>query len=131
MEKKKKSKKISKWVIVVLIALALLIGAGLYLLWGLKDYMDKVPKITPKETVTVQTGQTLAIEDLFDVECKGEYRLSLSISETEIPDAEISADKQSVYVGSTPGEIRIIAGGSGEVAEYAESENVIVVMEKE
>lgn len=131
MEEKKKSKKISKWVIVVLIALVLLIGASLYLLWALKDYVDKVPKITPKESVTVQTGQTLTVDDIFDVECKGEYHISLNISETEIPDAEISADKQSVYVGSTPGEIRITAGGSGEVAEWAENENMIVVKEKE
>lgn len=131
MEENKNKKTCNKWVVVIGAVLLFFACIGLYLVWELKDYIDKVPKITPKESVTVQTGQTLTVDDIFDVECKGEYRMRLTISETEIPDAEISDDKQSVYVGSTPGTIRITAGGSGEVAEWAENENVIVVTQEE
>lgn len=103
---------------------------GLYLLWELKEYTDRVPKITPKENVTVKAGQTLFVEDMFEIECKGAYVMKLHIGETDISDAVVSEDKKQLYVGSKAGTIRVVVDGSGEVAEYVDGETVITVLEE-
>ncbi len=128
MEEKKKSSK--RWIIYIVIALVIPAGVCLYLLWGLKDYMDKVPDITPKASLQVTTGQELTAEDIFDIQCKGSYVTKLNIEETDIADAVVSADRQTLYVGSVPGSIRVYVVATGEVAESTDSENTIVVTMK-
>ena len=124
-----------KWIkgigIAAVIVLLVLAGIGVYLLWGLYDYMAKVPDITPKESVEVKVGQTLSTEDVFDITCKGSYTEKLSIKETDIPDAAVSPDGKELYVGSKPGSICVYISATGEVAEHADEETVIKVTDSE
>ncbi len=128
MEENKKSGK--KWIVYIGIAMTFFVCVGLYLLWGLNDYMEKVPQITPKASLQVTTGQELTVEDMFDIQCKGSYVTKLSIMETDISDAMVSADGQTLYVGSAPGSIRISLLATGEVAETTDAKNTIIVTMK-
>ncbi len=116
-----------RWMVYIGIAIAFFACIGLYLLWGVKDYIDKVPNITPKTFLQVKAGQVLTAEDMFDIQCKGSYVAKLSIEETDISDAAVSADKQTLYVGSGQGSIRIYVVATGEVAESVDAKNTIVV----
>ena len=101
---------------------------GLLVLCGIsvKGYLDKVPRLTVKGQRIVEAEQTLALSDIVDVECKGDYRLELAI-DSEIDDAKVSEDKQSLFVGSNSGNIRVIISGYGEVTEFVSEETVIHV----
>ena len=127
MENKKKGLK--RIGIAVGVVLFVIICIGAYLLWALNDYLAKVPDITPKESVEVAVGQTLTVEDVFDITCKGSYTAKLSIKETDITDASVSGDGKELYVGSRPGTICIYISATGEVAEHADGETVIKVKE--
>lgn len=122
-EKRKK-----KIIFVVSGVVLLFVAIVLFLGFGMKDYVDKVPKITPKNEVSAAAGQTLSIEDIFDVECKGEYELNLSLADTDVFDAKVSDDKQTLYVGSSAGTITVSVTGYGEVAEPVGEENTVTVM---
>ncbi len=113
-----KNKKIMITVVIVFAAVLLSLGIlALVIVLPLKNYLDETPKITPDPTITVAHGETLSVSDLCQVECKGNYTLSLSITETQIPDAAVSTDKQSIYVGSSAGVIIVEIMGRGENAE--------------
>jgi len=113
-----KNKKIIIGVTIAFLSIIILLGGiALTIFLPLKDYLDETPKITPDPTITVAHGETLSVSDLCQVECKGNYTLSLSITETQIPDAVVSADKQSIYVGSSAGVIIVEIMGRGENAE--------------
>lgn len=124
----KKEKRQGKgWIAIISIVLVLIACIGLYLLWGLKDYMDKVPDIIPKESVAVKSGQTLTAEDMFDITCKGDYRVSLSILDSDIPDAKVTEEKQALFVGSSQGTIQVLICVTGEVAETVDAKQTIYV----
>lgn len=108
------------------VLLGLLIIICLLGVLSIKNYIDKVPKLTVKELGIVEAGQTLELSDMVDVECKGDYRLELAI-DSEIVDAKVSEDKQSLFVGSNSGNIRVTITGYGGVAEYISEETVIHV----
>lgn len=111
------------------VLLGLLAVCVLICFWGvfsIKNYMDKVPKLTMKELGIVEAGQTLKLSDIVDVACKGEYHLELTI-DSEIADAKVSEDKQSLFVGSDSGTIRVMISGYGGVPEYISEETVIHV----
>ena len=127
---KQEKKQGKRWIVIISIVLVLIACIVLYLLWGVKDYMDKVPDITPKEKVTVKTGQTLTAEDMFDITCKGDYKVSLNIMDSDIPDAKVTEEKQALFVGSSQGTIRVLICVTGEVAESTDAENTIVVIEE-
>ncbi|MDE6624753.1 MAG: hypothetical protein K2K56_00125 [Lachnospiraceae bacterium] len=96
---------------------------------SIKNYIDKVPKLTVKELGSVEVGQTLELLDMVNVECKGDYQLALAI-DSEIADAKVSEDKQSLFVGSSPGTIRVTITGYGGGAELISEETVIRVGRK-
>lgn len=113
-----KNKKIIITVVIALVAVLLSLGIlALAIFLPLKNYIDETPKITPNPSITVAHGETLSVSDLCQVECKGNYTLSLSIIETQIPDAAVSTDGQSIYVGSSAGIIIVEIWGRGENAE--------------
>ncbi len=122
----KMSKRIKQLLISVIIAGGILLGLLVLCGISVKGYLDKVPRLTVKGQRIVEAEQTLALSDIVDVECKGDYRLELAI-DSEIDDAKVSEDKQSLFVGSNSGNIRVIISGYGEVAEFVSEETVIHV----
>lgn len=122
----KMSKRIKQLLISVIIAGGILLGLLVLCGISVKGYLDKVPKLTVKGQRIVEAEQTLALSDIVDVECKGDYRLELAI-DSEIDDAKVSEDKQSLFVGSNSGNIRVIISGYGEVTEFVSEETVIHV----
>lgn len=113
-----------KKIIIAVIAGVIFCGLSGGLL--VKDYIEKVPKLTVKGQRIVEAGQTLALSDIVDVECKGDYRLELAI-DSEIDDAKVSENKQSLFVGSNSGNIRVIISGYGENPEFVSEETVLHV----
>lgn len=122
----KMSKRIKQLLISVIIAGGILLGLLVLCGISVKGYLDKVPRLTVKGQRIVEAEQTLALSDIVDVECKGDYRLELAI-DSEIDDAKVSEDKQSLFVGSNSGNIRVIISGYGEVTELVSEETVIHV----
>lgn len=122
----KMSKRIKQLLISVIIAGGILLGLLVLCGISVKGYLDKVPRLTVKGQRIVEAEQTLALSDIVDVECKGDYRLELAM-DSEIDDAKVSEDKQSLFVGSNSGNIRVIISGYGEVAEFVSEETVIHV----
>lgn len=100
--------------------------AALSIIYAVKDYIAKTPKLTVKRVGEVQAEESLTLQDLVDVECKGDYHLDIAI-DTNIDDAKVSNDKQSLYVGSHSGYIKVIISGYGSVAEHVSEENVVYV----
>lgn len=118
-----KKKKIMIIVIIILVVLFGIVAIGIY---AIKDYVAKTPKITMKWIGEVEAGKTLTLQDLVDVECDGDYHLDIAIN-TNIDDAKVSDDKQSLYVGSQSGYIKVVVSGSGRVAEHTSAEGVVYV----
>ena len=115
------------YVIIALVAIIIVIG--LFLVGGAIRYTKLVPKITPKENVTVAAGETLELLDIFDVQCNGTYQLELSVSDTTTKtlDFRVSEDAKTLFVGSGEGTITVSVRGYGEVAEPVSAINVITV----
>lgn len=118
-----KKKKVLIIVFVILAIICAVVALGVY---AIKDYIAKVPKLTMKWIGEVEAGQSLTVQDLVDVECDGDYHLDIAI-DTNIDDAKVSDDKQSLYVGSQSGYIKVVVSGSGSVAEHTSAEGIIYV----
>lgn len=110
-----------KCIIIILCILLFIIVGALVFVLPIRSYLDHTPKLTAIWTDEAVTGQTLDLKDLVDVECKGDYHLELSI-DTDIEDASVSKNKQSLYVGSKPGYIKITVSGSGASKEFVSEE---------
>lgn len=115
-----------KVVIIVSSIVVVLFGVIALGIYTAKDYIAKTPKLKMKWVGEVKAGQTLTVQDLVDVECKGDYHLDLDI-DTNIDDAKVSNDKQSLYVGSHSGYIKVVVSGHGSVAEHVSKESVVYV----
>lgn len=92
-------------------------GIALAILLPIKDYTDRTPTIVPNTSITAESGDTLSVSDLCTVECKGNYTLSLVILESQVPDAYVSQDGQTLHVGSSSGIITVSIVGRGDNAE--------------
>lgn len=110
-----------KCIIIVLCILLFVIVGVLVFVLPIRSYLEHTPKLTTIWTGEAVTEQTIYLKDLVDVECKGDYHLELSI-DTDIEDATVSKDKQSLYVGSKPGYIKITVSGSGDSKEFVSEE---------
>ncbi|MBP5192200.1 MAG: hypothetical protein J6Z74_02540, partial [Eubacterium sp.] len=65
----------------------------------------------------VPSGIIYEASDMVDVKCKGDYELRVSIIDTNIPTADVAADKASVYAGDTSGYIHVEISGVGKRSE--------------
>lgn len=117
---KKRKRSLISVVIAGIIFLGLLGGIAM------KWYIERTPKLTVKGQRIVEAEQTLGLSELVEVECKGDYRVELTI-DSEIDDARVSEDKQSLYVGSSSGNIRVTMTAYGKASEDVSEETVIHV----
>lgn len=127
-----KKKKTLLTILIISLAVILLLGiiALVTIILPLKDYTDRTPDITPNTSVTAECGETLLVSELCTVECKGNYTLDLFIIESQVPDAYVNQDKQSIYVGSSAGIITVSINGRGDNAESrAEKMQIYVNMD--
>ena len=107
----------------LLLALALLAALGLGL--GVYRYTSNVPKLTPNNWLQdVASDNTFSWNNLYKIKCKGEYDVELSILDTNIPDAKITEDKSSVYVGRNSGYIHLLAVGHGRHSERGNESDI-------
>lgn len=128
MEENSKKKNTGRNIaIAFLVVIAL---TGIYLVVGLKRYMDENPQITPYENVVCQVGETLSIEQLAKIEVAKEVKI-LEISEDtrEDTDAKVTEDKQAVYVGSQPGNFQVSVLATGSNHESREVQVQVTVEE--
>ncbi len=112
------NKKIILGVVIAFIAFIVIVGGiALAVVLPIKDYVDRTPTIVPNTSITAESGDTLSVSDLCTVECKGDYTLSLVILESQVSDAYVSQDGQTLHVGSETGIITISIVGRGDNAE--------------
>lgn len=79
--------------------LLILVVFGGLCVWSAFDYVARVPKITLKQpSLEVSEGMTITPEDLATIECKGSYQSWFAL-ENGAENAELSADKHSLYIG--------------------------------
>lgn len=122
MGKKKKS-------VTVVITILVIFGIiAIICVVGVAQYVLNVPKITPKFlTVNLSAGQTVRYDELADFKCVGGYHGELMISDTNIPTAKISDDRESIYVGDSRGYIHLDVVGIGDHSEGSSEEMYIFV----
>lgn len=105
----------------VIVAVGGVFGYGVY------DYVSNVPKLTPKQqSFEAVCGQTVGWDELFDVQCRGEFFVQMYIEETDTDDAELSEGKDSIYVGSSEGSIKLIAVGVGRHSEGGKQAGITI-----
>lgn len=120
MNKKKRNITIA---IIAAVVVFILIGG---ILFCIKEYTARTPKLNMRWIGAVEAEQTINLQDLVDVECKGDYYLEMSIN-TEISDAKVSEDGQSLYVGNNSGYITVTISGYGSVPDIVSEETIIFV----
>ena len=103
--------------ITALTLMVIIAAAGLFCIWGVNDYISKVPVITPKDGITCESGDTLALEDMFDLERKDGDTIKICgaawTEEGGGRSAEISEDGQTVtFEGTGVCEISVFGAGS-------------------
>lgn len=126
MEENRKKKNTGRNIaIAILVVIAL---TGIYLVVGLKQYMNQNPRITPYENVVCQAGETLSVEQLAEIEVAKDVKI-LGISEDtrEDTDAKVTEDRQAVYVGSQPGSFQVSVLATGSNHESSEVQVQVTV----
>ncbi|MBQ8171640.1 MAG: hypothetical protein IJZ95_06600 [Oscillospiraceae bacterium] len=110
-----------KALIIIFVVFLLLGGIAAVTIWGLVDYMEKVPVITPKTNIYAEAGTTLSISDLADIEKATTTKIFLqTISDDVEKTATVSADRQTLFVGYNTGPIEVLILATGENAESRE-----------
>ncbi len=124
MNKKKTGKVIGIFAL-IMVVLIVFVYVALYL--PLKRYIDETPKITPKSQVTVQVGDTVKWQDLFEVECKGQYTMKMSTEAAYYNVVEMAKDGQSFVAKGHADGIVIYVVGRGENAESVDATTTITI----
>lgn len=110
-----------KALIIIFVVFLLLGGIAAALLWGVVDYMNKVPVITPKTNIYAEAGSALSINDLADIEKATSTKIFLqTISDDAEKTATVSADRQTLFVGYNTGPIEVLIVAKGENSESRE-----------
>lgn len=125
--KKNKTGKTIGIIMLILFVLIAFVYITLYL--PLKRYIDQTPKITPIPQVTVHVGDTVDWQDLFNVECKGQYTMKMSIETEYYNVVEVAKDGQSFIAKEQADEVTIYIVGRGENAESVDSSTTIQIEE--
>lgn len=130
MEENVRENKMGRNIAIIMIIVVIALLTVVYLLFGLKRFMDANPQITPYENVSCRVGETLSIEELVKIEKAKEVKI-LGISEDtrEQTDAKITEDKQAVYVGSQPGTFQVSVMATGSNHESCEAQIYVTVEE--
>lgn len=128
MEENRKKKNAGRNIAIAFLVIIAL--TGIYLVVGLKQYMDQNPQITPYENVVCQAGETLSVEQLVEIEVAKDVKI-LGISEDtrEDTDAKVTEDRQAVYVGSQPGSFQVSVLATGSNHESSEVQVQVTVEE--
>lgn len=112
------NKKLILGIVIAFTAFIVIVGGiALAVVLPIKDYVDRTPTIVSNTSITAESGDTLSISDLCTVECKGDYTLRLVILESQVSDAYVSQDGQTLHVGSETGIITVSIVGRGDNAE--------------
>ncbi len=107
-----------KALIIIFVVFLLLGGIAAVTIWGLVDYMEKVPVITPKTNIYAEAGSALSINDLADIEKATTTKIFLqTISDDAAKTATVSADRQTLFVGYNTGPIEVLIVAKGENSE--------------
>ncbi len=126
MNQKKAGKVIGIFALIMVVVIVF-VYVALYL--PLKRYIDETPKITPKSQVIVHVGDTVEWQDLFDVECKGQYTVKLSIHEDYYNVVGMDKEGQSFVAKEQADAVTIYIVGRGENAESVDSSTTIRIEE--
>ena len=108
--------------IIVVGLFAIICAAGVF------SYVSNVPKVYPKFLIVdLKAGETVRYDELADFKCVGGYHAYLAITDTNIPTAKLSEDKESIYVGDSRGYIHLSVIAIGDHSEGSSEEMYIFV----
>ncbi len=125
MSAKKKTGKVIGILAVILTIMIAFIFIVFYL--PLKKYIDATPKVTPISQVEIRVGDTVQVSDLFNVECKGDYTVKMSVSEKGYSVIQMSKDGQSFVANGAAEEVVIYVNARGSNAESVGATNTITI----
>ena len=130
MEENVRENKMGRNIAIIMIIVVIALLTVVYLLFGLKRYMDVNTQISPYENVTFRVGGTVSIEQLVKTDrALGEERLGISEDTRKQTDAKITEDKQAAYVGSQPGTFQVSVMATGSNHESREAQIYVTVEE--
>lgn len=96
---------------VIVVTLVLVAALVLVVIRDLFNYMNNVPKINAKESIVVDAGDTLGIDELATIE---NYRSAeIRYTSDDESDIVVSEDKQSIYVGTNETEFDVSVFAQG------------------
>ena len=125
MSEKKKTGKIIGILAVILVVVFVLAFVVLFL--PLKKYLDATPKIAPISQVEVKVGDTVQVSDLFDIECRGDYTVKMSVDASDYFVIQMSEDGQSFVAKGAAEGIVIYVNARGSNAESVDATNTITI----
>lgn len=104
------------------IILIVLLLVGIKLVVDMKQFLDAVPKIHPKESVMVPIGQIIPVDALVEVEKSVETKIVDIIEGEKSTDAAIVEGGSKLHVGTAPVSYQVVveAVGSNHERKLAE-----------
>lgn len=103
------------------------IAIVLYLLWGLKNYMDQVPTIEVKEQLTFSTNSEISVQEIARIEKARTIKMSAQWADGSMEELHVDKEKQLLQVGNRTGECHVFIVATGENAETRSTKVIITI----
>lgn len=114
--------------IIIAVVIILPIAAALYLLWGLKIYMDQVPTIEVEESLTFSANSEIPIQEIARIEKARTIKLSAQWADGSMEELYVDKENLVLQIGNKTGECQVFIAATGENAETT-SEKVVIMIE--
>lgn len=98
-----------------------------FLLYGVKAYLDEVPVITIREQQVFSTNSEIGLQELAQVEKARSIRLRAQWADGSMEELETDNTKQVLRVGNKTGECHVTICATGENAEMRDAKVIIRV----
>lgn len=103
---------------VVILPLAIVV----FLLYGVKAYLDEVPVITVRENLVFSANSEIGVQELAQIEKARTIRLRAQWADGSMAELETDNTKQILRVGNRTGECHVSICATGENAEMRDAE---------
>lgn len=113
--------------IIIAVVIILPVAAALYLLWGVKTYMDQVPTIEVKEQLTFSANSEIPVQEIARIEKARTIKLSAQWADGSMEELYVDKEKLVLQIGNKTGECHVFIAATGENAETKSAEVIIMI----
>ncbi len=111
--------------IILATAVILPLAIVVFLLYGVKAYLDEVPVIMVREQQVFSTNSEIGVQELAQIEKARSIRLTAQWADGSMEELEPDNTKQVLRVGNKTGECHVTICATGENAEMRDAEVTI------